>query len=154
MSSKVRHTRCAAKHSFSLTSVWRLTRAQSTGAYYTFVVNQVSGLIFALDILSPSHAIGMHWKSLGGTATPEDLPKLQYGSDLIWGKWVHGNPDVKNLRVYAVYSVLNDETTALVSRALRNKGVDGLTTWPGAVFVKEQDEVEFQALIGKSTSSW
>lgn len=110
-------------------------------------------MILALDILSPSHAIGMHWRSLGRAAAPEDLPKLQYGSDLIWGKWVDGNPDVKNLQVYAVYSVLNDETTALVSRALRSKGVDGLTTWPGAVFDKEQDEVEFPALIGKSTSS-
>lgn len=107
-------------------------------------------MIFALDILSPKSAVKTHWKSLGGTATPDELPKLQYGSDVMWGKWVEGNADVKELRVYGVYNVLNDETTALVSRALRNKLVSNLAVWPGTVFEKEKDGVEFQALIGRS----
>lgn len=74
---------------------------------------------------------------------------MQYGSDLIWGKWVEGNTNVKNLRVYAVNNVLNDETTAIVSRAMRNKLVSNLAVWPGTVFDKDKDSVDFQALIGK-----
>ena len=126
------------------------TSSQSTGGYYTFVVNQVDGAIIALDISSPQNAVNSHWKSIlnGGKANDEDLPKLRYMSDLVWGKWVDGNKDVRNLRVYAVNNVLNDETTAIVSRALHNKGVSSLSAWPGTVFDKVNDPEEFQALIG------
>lgn len=112
-------------------------------------MNQVDGAIVALDIYSPRSAVKEHWRSIGGAASPDDLPKLQYGSDLMWGKWVEGNSDVTKLRVYAVHNIINDETTALVSRAMRNKLVKDLQVWPGTVFDKDKDAVEFQALIGK-----
>jgi hypothetical protein len=90
-----------------------------------------------------------HWRSIGGIAKDEDLPKLRYMSDLVWGKWVDNNPDVKNLRVYVVHNILNAETTTIISRAMRNKLVPKLSVWPGTVFNKEKDLVEFQAIIGK-----
>lgn len=113
-----------------------------------FVVNQVDGLIMAQDINSPRNAVQEHWISIGGIATPEELPKLQYASDLMWGKWVEGNADVKNIRYYVVHNVLNDETSALVSRAMRNKRGGNLAVWPGTTFEKDKDAEEFQALIG------
>ncbi|KAJ4991273.1 hypothetical protein SVAN01_03171 [Stagonosporopsis vannaccii] len=121
---------------------------KSTGGYYSFVVNQVDGVIVALDINSPRNAAQEHWKPISGTIAPEELPKLQYGSDLMWGKWVEGNTDVKNLRFYVVNNIINDETSALVSRAMRNKLVRNLAVWPGTTFEKDMDAVEFQALIG------
>lgn len=122
---------------------------QSTGGYYTFTVNQADGVIFALDINSPQNAVKTHWRSRGVPAKDEELPKLRYMSDLVWGKWVEGNTNVKNLRVYGVHNVLNTETTAIVSRAMRNKLVPKLAVWPGTSFDKDKDPVEFQALIGK-----
>ncbi|KAJ8113918.1 hypothetical protein OPT61_g4073 [Boeremia exigua] len=121
---------------------------KSTGGYYTFVVNQNDGAIIALDMHSPMNAIKHHWKDVGGENDWEGLPSLQYGSDLMWGKWVEGNEDVKKLRVYAVHNVLNDETTALVSRAMSNKVLPNLITWPGAVFNAQTDPTSFQALLG------
>src|SRR5690242_2531317 len=103
-----------------------------------FVVNQVDGLIMAQDINSPRNAVQEHWISIGGTATPDELPKLQYASDLMWGKWVEGNADVKNIRYYVVHNVLNDETSALVSRAMRNKRGGNLAVWPGTTFEKDK----------------
>lgn len=117
-----------------------------------FVVNQVEGAVVVMDIYSPRNAVKEHWKSIGGTATPDDLPKLQYGSDLMWGKWVEGNADVKNLRFYVAHDIVNDETSALVSRAMRNKLGANLAVWPGTTFEKDKDAVEFQALIGNSLS--
>lgn len=93
-----------------------------------------------------------HWKSIGGTASPEDLPKLQYASDLMWGKWVEDNANVKNLQYYVVHNILNDHTTVIVSRAMRNKLISELSVWPGVAFSKDKDETEFQALIGKISS--
>ena len=122
---------------------------QSTGGYYTFTVNPHDGSIFTLDIQSPRNAVATHWRSIGGLTSPADLPQLQYASDLIWGKWVEENPDASKLRVYGVHNVLNDETSALVARALREKGANGLEVWPGAVFEKDQDGEAFRALIGK-----
>ncbi|KAF1364864.1 hypothetical protein EJ07DRAFT_54177, partial [Lizonia empirigonia] len=121
---------------------------KSTGAYYSFVVNQIGGAIIAIDISSPKNAVKTHWKSIGGTAKDEDLPKLRYMSDLVWGKWVEGNSNVKNIRVYAAHNVINTETTTIVSRAMRNKGVSKLAVWPGTVFDKDEDPVDFQAIMG------
>lgn len=104
----------------------------------------------ALDIESPLDAIRTHWSSIGGTAKSEDLPALRYMSDLVWGKYVEGNPNVKNLHAYVVHNILNDETSAIVSRVLRNKQISKLSVWPGIVLDKDKDPVEFQATIGMS----
>ncbi|KAJ4355083.1 hypothetical protein N0V95_003246 [Ascochyta clinopodiicola] len=121
---------------------------KSTGGYYIFVINQIDGAIVALNILSPHNAVKTHWRSIGGTAKDEDLPKLRYMSDLVWGKWVENNENLRNLRVYVVHNVLNTETTMIISRAMRNKFVSKLAVWPGTVFDKKKDPVEFQAIIG------
>lgn len=67
----------------------------------------------------------------------------------MWGKWVEGNPNVKNLQWYIAHNVVNDETSPIVTRALRKK-LSKLSLWPGTVFDKKKDVVEFQALIGES----
>ncbi|XPS74992.1 hypothetical protein M3J09_007104 [Ascochyta lentis] len=121
---------------------------RSTGGHYFFVINQIDGVIAALNIFSPQNAAKDFWESIGGIAREDDLPKLRYMSDLVWGKWVGNNGNVKNLRVYVVHDVRNTETTMIVSRAMRNKAVPNLAVWPGTVFDKEKDPVEFQAIIG------
>lgn len=114
------------------------------------MVNQNDGLIAALDILSPHNAVKTFWESIGGTASPEDLPALRYASDLMWGKWVEGNPNVKSLQWYMAHNVINEDTAMIVLRAQENKRVSRLSVWPGILFDKEKDPVEFQALIGKN----
>jgi hypothetical protein len=66
----------------------------------------------------------------------------------MWGKWVENNPKVKNLQYYVVHNILNYETSVIVPRAMRNKLAPSLSIWPGTVFDKDKDKVEFQALIG------
>lgn len=67
----------------------------------------------------------------------------------MWGKWVEGNPSVRNLQLYMAHNVVNHETSPIVTPALHNK-LSKLSVWPGTVFEKEKYVVEFQALIGKS----
>jgi hypothetical protein len=85
-----------------------------------------------------------HW---GRNANPGELPALRYASEIYWGYWVRDNPNVKNLRVYGAYNIVNDDTVLLVARALRNSNQEKLTPWPGAVFDAVSDEGK--ALIGK-----
>ncbi|KAH6615114.1 hypothetical protein C7974DRAFT_59498 [Boeremia exigua] len=120
----------------------------SSGGFYIFVVNQRDGAIVALNINSPKHASVDEWENVPGGTTPADLPKLQYSSDLIWGKWVQNNYGIKRLRVYMADNVINAETVAVVARALRDKKVTSLGVWPGTQFEKERDEEAFQAIIG------
>jgi hypothetical protein len=80
-------------------------------------------------------------------ANPGELPELQFASDIFWGHWVQDSPNIKNLRVYGAHHVVNEDTSRLVNRALKNKGLTQLATWPGTVFPIGTEE--FTALIGK-----
>lgn len=84
--------------------------------------------------------------SWGRPANPDELPELQYCSDVLWGYWARDNLDVKNLRVYGAQHVVNDDTVLLVTRAMRNRGKTALEPWPGVEFAYGTDE--FKALIG------
>jgi hypothetical protein len=102
--------------------------------------------IIAKNLLSPSVAVvdGENW---GRKAEPGELPELRHASEMYWGFWVRDNPNIKNLRVYGAYNIINDATVLLVARAFKNAKVDKLTPWLGASFDATSDEGK--ALIGK-----
>lgn len=83
----------------------------------------------------------------GRKASPDELPDLRYCSDIYWGYWVRGNPDVKNLRVYGAQNVVNDDTVLLAARALKEAKKEKLTAWPGDSFEATTDAGK--ALIGE-----
>lgn len=117
----------------------------ATGAFYQFAMNRVDGAIIAKNINSPSNAV-LDAPSWGRKAKPGELPELRFLSDIYWGYWIRGNPNVRNIRVYGAENVVNDATVLLVSRALRNNKVQGLAPWPGTSFSAGSEEGK--ALIG------
>lgn len=65
----------------------------------------------------------------------------------MWGYWNSlDNPNVRNLKLYAIHYVVNSETSLLAARALKNKEVTKLTPWPGVEFSIDSDAGK--ALIG------
>lgn len=108
----------------------------------------MGGAIIAKNINSPRSAVQEKgiWDR---KADPDELPDLQYLSDVYWGYWARDNPDLKNFRIYGAHHVINDDTVLLVTRALRNKGKSKLERWPGVEF--ERGTKEHLALIGMYT---
>lgn len=86
--------------------------------------------------------------------TGEDLPALQYNSDLLWGRWTTVAGDGKaNIRYMISNAVTNPESIALINRAKKNacaaQGMDEpLQTWPGLTF--EEGSEEFEVCKSKS----
>jgi hypothetical protein len=74
------------------------------------------------------------------------LPDLRFCSDIFWGYWFNNNPNVKNLRLYGAYKVLNKEASQLVARAFTKNGHESIDSWPGVSF--DHTTPEGQALIG------
>ncbi|KAH9865863.1 hypothetical protein J1614_009450 [Plenodomus biglobosus] len=117
----------------------------ATGGYYQFSMNRIDGAIVAKNINSPAAAVidGRTW---GRKAKPGELPELRFLSDIYWGYWVRENPNIKNIRVYGAYMVINEPTVLLTSRAFKNVNVNTLTVWPGTSFSAKSEEGK--ALIG------
>ncbi|KAJ4326111.1 hypothetical protein N0V94_000273 [Neodidymelliopsis sp. IMI 364377] len=99
-----------------------------TGAYYRFATNKAGGAIFAQNLLKPQSAAEEHF---GGGLPADQLPQLSRASDVMWGYWIRNNPDVKNLRFWFANFVKNDVTLPLLSRALKNHGLNKMPYWPG-----------------------
>ncbi|KAF2832775.1 hypothetical protein CC86DRAFT_414318, partial [Ophiobolus disseminans] len=117
----------------------------ATGAYFDFALNLKGGGIIALNFESSSIAV-TYPENWGRKAEPNELPNFRFLSNIYWGYWYRSNPNVKNLRVYAAYNVVNDATSELVVRAFKSTKVEKLTPWPGASF--DIDSEEGQALVG------
>jgi hypothetical protein len=120
---------------------------KATGAYYEFVVNAKGGAIIAKNLLSPGVAV-LDTANWGRRADPKELPEVRHASEVFWGYWFRENPNVKNLRVYGAYNIVNDATVLLVARAFKNTKQEKLTPWPGVSFDAASDEGK--ALIGSS----
>lgn len=99
----------------------------------------------AMNIMSPRSSV-TDYLSWDRPANPDELPELQYCSDVMWGYWARDNPNIKNLRVYGTQDVVNEDTVLLVTRAMKNRGKTELEAWPGVEFTFGIDE--FKALVG------
>ena len=119
---------------------------RATGASYAFTVNSDEGVIMGLNRKSPRYA--------GEERTPkvsaDQLPSLNQFSDVAWIGWdsisKRKGSDVKNLRYFISVGINNEDTKAVILRAL-NARQWALDEWPGHVF--EKDTVGFSALLGK-----
>jgi hypothetical protein len=101
--------------------------------------------IIGMDLVGPRYAVTER-DSWNREAKPDELPKLQYISDIFWGFYLRSNSNPKNLRYYIATHVLNDATAALVARALSNVGAKDLSEWPGTSF--ELGSEEMAVLVG------
>jgi hypothetical protein len=117
-----------------------------TGAYYRFAMNKAGGAIFAQNLLKPQSAAEERFE--GGL--PDDLPELSRASDVMWGYWVRNNPNVKGLKFWIVNYVNNEVTLTLLSRALKNHGLNKMPYWPGLEL--KIDSEDARAILGESSS--
>lgn len=62
----------------------------------------------------------------------ENFPALFQYSDIVFGQWqqVAGN-SVSNLRYIIRYHIVNEDRQAVMGRALKAAGANGLSEWPG-----------------------
>lgn len=104
--------------------------------------------IIATNLETPLTGTKYNWPSL---ATRDQLPALRFTSEIFWGYWLASNSDPKNLRIFAAYNVVNDETSSLAARALTSNGHETLTPWPGVSFARASKEGK--ALIGSPLGS-
>jgi hypothetical protein len=102
--------------------------------------------IIGKNLESPSVAV-IDRNSWGRKAAPVELPDLRFCSDIYWAYWFNDNPDIKNLRVYGAYNIVNDATVLLAARAMKGAQQKKLSPWPGSSF--GADSEEGKALIGE-----
>jgi hypothetical protein len=115
--------------------------------------------IIGRNIESPTFAVSLR-PDWGRKANPGELPELRFASDIYWGYWFRGNPNVKNLRVYGAQNIINTDTVLLAARALKelkdpkDSKETKLKPWPGHVFEGSSDAGK--AVIGEqpSTPHW
>jgi hypothetical protein len=96
-----------------------------------------------MNLENPLVGTKYNWDRL---AMSSELLELRFCSDILWGYWVHNNPNVKSLRVYGAHNVVNEDTAPLIVRALTKNGHERITGWPGVSF--DITNPEGQALIG------
>lgn len=94
---------------------------------------------------SPVAAASMLWYSGKRPADPAKLPQLRAFSDVLWGFWNRGNPNIKNINYFFMMGIVNEETNRLIATCLRSKR-ETLRFWPGVSFDTTTDEGH--ALLG------
>jgi hypothetical protein len=92
---------------------------------------------------SPAAVARTLWET---NPTNDELPKLRYLTDVLWGYWNRDNPNFKNINWYIVQQVENVDTAKIIARALKNKKKT-LAPWPGTTFSMDSDEGH--AILGK-----
>ncbi|KAJ4341283.1 hypothetical protein N0V95_007289 [Ascochyta clinopodiicola] len=127
-----------------------LTSPPATNAHYEFGININGGAIFGFFLNSPIHAASTTWFGGRKPADASKLPQLRAFSDVMWGYWVRGNPNVRNIRYFFMLGVSNDETNQLIARCLEAKG-RALSEWPGARFDTKTEEGH--ALLGSPSGA-
>lgn len=95
-----------------------------------------STAIMAQELESPAYAAADLWKTKPQT---NQLPKLRFLTDVLWGYWNRDNSNIRNINWYIVQQVENVDAVKLIARALRNKKKT-LAPWPGTTFSMDSDE--------------
>jgi hypothetical protein len=87
--------------------------------------------------------------------TSDQLPALRASSDIAWGFWNRGSAqDIKNIQKIMSLTVINDDTLAIIKKALKKweppegqKKPTEVPPWPGITFVLDGDN-EGLAILG------
>ncbi|KAF1956344.1 hypothetical protein CC80DRAFT_362839, partial [Byssothecium circinans] len=120
---------------------------RATGARYLFVVNYLSGVIYAQYVTSPMHGARYHWYR---DAKNEELPSLNKMSDILWGYWFRNNPNVRSIKYFWVQDIANFHTSEIIARVLHDAGKK-LSVWPGATFDMKSEAG--QAILGSDNGA-
>jgi hypothetical protein len=119
---------------------------RATGASYAFTINWEEGVIMGLNRKSPRYAA----RERTPKVERDMLPGLNQFSDVAWIGWEsvskREKTDINKLRYFVSVGINNEETKAVITRALGQKGWT-LDAWPGKVL--ESDWMETRALMGK-----
>lgn len=119
---------------------------RATGASYAFTINWDDGVIMGLNRKSPRYA----GKERRPPVQGDGLPGLNQFSDVAWIGWqtvaAREHTDIKGLKYFVSVGIDNEETKAVVARALGQRGWT-LDAWPGSVF--ESEWMETRALMGE-----
>jgi hypothetical protein len=117
---------------------------RATGASYSFTVNPVDGIIIALNRESPQHAA----KERNLPVPADGLPRLNQFSDVAWIEWqsIAGFGLIRNMENFLSVSIVNIDTTRVLTRALQAKWVE-LDYVPGHTF--ERTDPEMKAILGR-----
>ncbi|KAL6703941.1 hypothetical protein ACN47E_008879 [Coniothyrium glycines] len=118
---------------------------RATKAHYAFGINTQGGAIFNFFLEGPKAAASNLWYSGRKFARPGDLPQLRSLSDILWGFWNRGNPNIKNIRYFFMIGISNEATQQLIASCLHNAKKE-LREWPGTSFSSDSDEGH--ALLG------
>ncbi|KAF3034171.1 hypothetical protein E8E12_005653 [Didymella heteroderae] len=121
------------------------TEYLATKTHCEFGVNRAGGALYGFFLDSPVYAAASLWHNNRRPADPAKLPKLRAFSDVLWGYWSRDNPDVKNVKLFFMMGISNDQTNLLVATCLHNKK-ETLKEWPGVTFDTSSDEGH--ALLG------
>ncbi|KAF1848988.1 uncharacterized protein K460DRAFT_375732 [Cucurbitaria berberidis CBS 394.84] len=118
---------------------------RATGASYTFTLSWEEGVIMSLNRISPKYAA----KDRTPPVSDDEIPKLNQFSDVAWIGWDtvcrREGTDVKKLRYFLSVGINNEDTKAVILRALSAKGWQ-LSGWPGHTF--EKHWMETRAILG------
>ncbi|KAF2748228.1 hypothetical protein M011DRAFT_486081 [Sporormia fimetaria CBS 119925] len=115
----------------------------ATGASFLYSINPQDGVLMALSLSSPQHAVA----SWNPPLPADQLPKLQKSSDVAWGIWkMRAGTNVKNLRYFLALTVINELTNRILIRATGGR----VQPWPGVTFTSETEEAS--ALLGTPNS--
>ncbi|EDU40786.1 conserved hypothetical protein [Pyrenophora tritici-repentis Pt-1C-BFP] len=119
---------------------------RATGASYGFSINSAQGVIIGMNRLSPKNAA----KERNPPVPDDELPGLNQFSDVAWIGWESQtkdqNHDIKGLRYFISVTITNEETLAVVQRALGAKGWR-FRDWPGYTF-EDRQSPEMRAIMG------
>ncbi|KAF1937684.1 hypothetical protein EJ02DRAFT_505854 [Clathrospora elynae] len=100
---------------------------RATGAAFSFPVNWEEGVIMGFNRKSPKHAA----EERTPKAPVNLMPGLNQFSDVTWIIW--------NLRYFLSVEINNEETKAVILRAMNVKGWQ-LSPWPGHMFESQWPE--------------
>ncbi|KAJ4346672.1 Mitochondrial import inner membrane translocase subunit tim8 [Didymosphaeria variabile] len=124
-------------------------RYRATGARAKFGVQDKAGAIMVSVAVSPAESFKAVYGREAGTG---ELPMLRSLSDLLFAGWLRGsnphagNPNPANLNYMFMMWIVNRETLSIMKRALRARGKDKYSVWPGDDFSTATEEG--QALLG------
>ena len=101
--------------------------AQVTGAEMQIGINPVGGVVFMQYVTSPATS-ALNVRNMKPAL--DELPKLRHLSDIMWGAWNRDNGGVNKIKYFWVQGVGNNNTKAVIARALKAAGKE-LDKWPG-----------------------
>jgi hypothetical protein len=79
---------------------------------------------------SPAYAAADLWET---QMAIDQLPKLRFLTEVLWGYWNRDNANIRNINWYIVQVVENEDAVKIIARAPKNRK-KALTPWPSTRF--------------------